>query len=345
MPGLNIPTGRKLVGANLVPNPAEPYTARLRIENMWADHWDWGGWIKPQLDLALGQLGMNCIRSIGAHWGIGGGRVSVSQYTSRLVQVAAYLKDRGAYFILAGDSIRQGYTEDSSVPIATQSARYASYLRELQAVGNLVGFDIVQEAPNLGGDGVPVGYYSTAYMRDMIAAIKAAGITIPLTYSTHEMFTDAGLNPVSGAPLWITGKAEPCGFDYIALHLYDFYRMDLSQGKYLDHFLTNYGNLEIIITETGKNQTVTSDAAVTDLNLAYRRGLSGHPRVRGVLQWAMADLENSSTYAVNGLASVQDGEWGIYDTNTTPGTFIPRAHLVALARRFTGGSVARCNRT
>lgn len=343
MPGLNIPAGRKLVGANLVPNPAAAFTSGRRFEGMWSTEWDWAGWIKPQLDLALGQLGSNVIRSIGGHWGIGAGRLDVAQYTSRLVQVASYLKDRGAYFILAGDSIRPSGTEDGTIPVATQSARYVAYLRELQALGNVAGFDIVQEADNIVGS-LPVGYYSTAYMRDMIAAIKAAGITIPLTYSTHEFFNEAGLNPSNSAALWITGKAEPCGFDYIDLHLYDFSRMDLSQGKYLDHFLLNYGSLEIIITETGKNQTVTSDAAVTDLNLAYRRGLSGHPRVRGVLQWAMADLENSSTFAAASLGSVQAGEWGIYDTNTTPGTFIPRPHLVALARRFTGGSVSACNR-
>lgn len=343
MPGLNIPAGRKLVGANLVPNPAAAFTTGRRFEGMWSTEWDWAGWIKPQIDLALGQLGFNCIRSIGGHWGIGAGRLDVAQYTSRLVQVASYLKDRGAYFLLAGDSIRPSGTEDGSVPVATQSARYVSYLRELEPLGNVAGFDIVQEADNIVGS-LPVGYYSTAYMRDMIQAIKAAGITIPLTYSTHEFFTEAGLNPANSATLWITGKAEPCGFDYIDLHLYDFFRMDSSQGKYLDHFLTNYGSLEIIVTETGKNRTVTDDAAVTDLSLAYRRGLSGHPRVRGVLQWAMADLENSSTYVAAGLGSVQAGEWGIYDTNTTPGTFIPRPHLVALARRFTGGSVSACNR-
>ena len=343
MPGLNIPAGRKLVGANLVPNPAAAFTTGRRFEGMWSTEWDWAGWIKPQIDLALGQLGFNCIRSIGGHWGIGAGRINVAQYTSRLVQVASYLKDRGAYFILAGDSIRQNGTEDGSIPVATQSARYASYLRELQAVGNVPGFDIVQEADGVNG----AGYYSTAYTRDMIAAIKAAGITLPLTYSVHEFFTEAGLSPNnSNLPLWITGKAEPCGFDYIDLHLYDFFRMDQSQGKYLDHFLTNYGSLEIIVTETGKNRTVTDDAAVTDLSLAYRRGLSGHPRVRGVLQWAMADLENAASAAAQDPpVAANTGEWGIYDTNTTPGTFIPRPHLVALARRFTGGSVSACNRT
>lgn len=345
MPGLNIPAGRKLVGANLVPNPAAAFTSGRRFEGMWTTEWDWSGWIKPQIDMALGQLGFNCIRSLGAHWGIGAGRVNSAQYTTRLVQVAQYLADRGAYFYLAGDSIRVGSTEDSSVTVATQAPRYAAYLRELQAVGNLAGFDICNEADNVAA-GIATGYWSTAYMRDLIAAIKAQGITIPLTYSTHEMFDAAGLNITSPYPaLWITGKAEPCGFDYIDLHLYDFFRMDLSQGKYLDHFLTNYGSLEIVITETGKNNSVAADTAVTDLNLVYRRGLCGHPRVRGVLQWAMADLENASTYAAAGLGSAAAGEWGIYDTNTTPGTFIPRKHLVEVARRFTGGSVARCNRT
>lgn len=319
-----INTTQKLIGANLVPDPRRSVGVR-RFEGMWSDVWDWDGWIKPQIDYLVGDCGCNVIRSIGGVYGISGGRVDAGQYRDRQLQIANYLLSKGAYWYPCGDSARPD--TDYVTTASVMAAIYVSHLLPLQAVGNVIGFDILNEG-NFGS-------FSKSYYTTLIAAIKAAGVTIPLTISTGEALT------ATAGATWINDKVEL--MDFVDIHNYTFPMVVTS----LDYFLLGFPDKDLIIGEVGKNTTALSatgggdgGSVVNDLQGVYKIALSGHPRVRGVLQWACADLEN--TASAGGDPSF--GEWGVYDTNTTPGRFISKRHKVDLIRRFTHGSVALCGK-
>ena len=323
MPGINIPAGKRVIGGNLIHNPhaaSQPINSR-RFEYLF-EQWNWDGFIRPQIDYMIGDLGMNCLRIIGAHWGVSSGRLNAAQYTARMVQIAEYLASKGCYWYPGGDSAR---TEaDYSTPAAQQALLYAAYLKPLQQIGNSIGFDIVQE-----GD---TGSFTYQYMSDVIAGIKAAGVTMPLTYSTSEAITASGAT-------WLNSRMAL--FDYLDLHIYNF----TANPDYIDYYLLN-STKEIIVGETGKNQkALTSEGGgspgevVADLARIYRIGLSGHPRVRGILHWCGGDQDTATSFPSDPASR----QFGAYDTNTSPGTWIARPHLTQFLRRQTGGSVYRCN--
>lgn len=310
---LNIPDGVKLIGANLVPNPNISYTANRRFEGLWSSEWDWTGWVKPQIDYLLGDCGCNCIRSIGGHWGISAGRIDAATYKARQMQVAEYLHSKGAYYYPCGDSIR--VDADNTTTADVHAGLMSDYLLALQGVGNVIGFDLINEA---NGN----AYFSVATLRSMIAGIKARGVSLPLTISTAETLTGSGAT-------WINSIYD--AFDFLDCHVYTFPHA----ATYHDYFLLN-SDKDIIVGEVGTNTTAltatgggTEVEQLGNIGPVYSLALGGHPRLRGVLMWACADLETA-----------QSGEWGVYDTNSTPGTFKARSHKVNLLRRKTRGSTA-----
>lgn len=310
---LIIPDNVKLIGANLVPNPNISYTTNRRFEGMWSSEWDWAGWIKPQIDYLVGDCGCNCIRSIGAHWGVSAGRVSAATYKAHQLQVAEYLHAKGAYYYPCGDSIRND--TDNVTTANAHAVMMSDYLLSLQPVGNVIGFDVINEA---NGN----TYFSETYLRNMITAIKASGVTLPITISTSEVITGSGAT-------WINSIHD--AFDFIDYHVYAFPHV----ATYHDYFLSNTVK-DILVGEVGTNTTaLTSTGGGTEveqlanLGPVYSLALGGHPRLRGVLMWACADLEIA-----------QSGEWGVYNTNSTPGVFKARDHKVSFLRRKTRGSSA-----
>ena len=154
---------------------------------------------------------------------------------------------------------------------------------------------------------------------------------LPVTCSSSLAVTSSGED-------WM--NANMGAFDYLDFHIYTF----PTTASYLDYYLLNTDK-DILIGETGKNQTSSAatgggsaDTAVSDLSTVYALGLGGHPRLRGVLHWSVADQRSAIQWPTE--SDLQKWEYGIFDTNTTPNKFAPRKHKVDLLRRYTRGSAA-----
>lgn len=331
--GLNIPPGQKLIGNNLALNARETAGVGIgRYEAIWnGTGWDWDGWIRPQLDYIIGDLGCNVVRSLGCHWGLTQGRVEMTSFLNRLVQVAGYLKDRGAYFYFNGDSHRvPAFTDgnEATRPIAETAPLYVTYLKELEQVGNSIGFDFMNEADSNGSG----AYFQYAYMRDMIAFVKDAGVVLPLTYSVNGPTLTSGNS-------FINSNAVGCQFDFLDFHDYRY--------PYNLNFYANQ-DWDILVGETGVN----SGAGVFDTNkgggpsiagprmeAVYKMAMQTNPRIRGILHWAIGDQQS---VAVHGVGAE---EFGVYNTNAAGrlDQFVAREYLTRIIKSYTKGSIKHTN--
>ncbi len=335
--GLNIPAGRKLIGNNLALNARHPWNAAGlpfagRYELLWGAGWDWDGWIRPQLDYLMGDLGCNCIRSLGGHWAIMQGRLSLLEYTTHLVQIASYLKDHGAYFYLTGDSHRAAFSAgDGEVerPITDTGPVYVAYLSELEDIGNSIGFDFMNEADNSGSG----GYFRGFYQRDLIAFVKNAGVTLPVTYSVNGPCLTSGNS-------FINANAVMNNWDYLDFHDYRY--------PYNLNFYTDKG-WQMLIGETGINSAPTAPSndkgggptfSTPRMLDVYKLALQTHPNIRGILHWAVGDQTNVGD--PNGLPHEA---FGVYNTNDTRGLdkFYGREDLIRIIKSYTRGSLKHTN--
>ena len=323
--GLNIPPGRKLIGGNLALNTRETAGAGVgRYEAMWGlGGFNWDGWIRPQLDYLVGDLGCNVIRSLGCHWGLVQGRIELSTVLSRYVQVASYLADRGAYFYPNGDSHRDPvWTNggEGTRPISETAPTHIAVLSELDQIGNIVGYDFLNEADANGG-----GYrMQPNYVRDLIAAVKDGGVTVPLTFSVNGPFLTTGNS-------FINACAAYAEFDFLDVH-------DYSYAKNLNF----YGDKgwDIIVGETGVNSASGAPSndkgggptfAAPRMQEVYSL-MDRQPAVRGVIHWAMGDQESTQ-------------EFGVYNTNTSGrlDQFVDRPWISRVIKSRTRGSIKYTN--
>lgn len=110
----------------------------------------------------------------------------------------------------------------------------------------------------------------------------------------------------------------------------------------LDAWLLNTEK-DVLIGTTYKNQKATAGdgggspaTVVADLKTVYGIAYSGHPRVRGILQWAAADYGNDALFP----ADPDHYKWGLFDTSTVSGVFNARQHKTNQIISYTRGSIA-----
>lgn len=312
---LNFPQQGKINGTWIVGNPnAVGASLGVHFQDLWR-LWDWDNWVKPQIDYALA-LGCNLFGAIGDVYGVANGTITRAAYRDMQMQLAGYLLSKGAYYLPCCANVC------SYVDYGLSAAAYADvcldYLLPLQALGNSVGVYVIDE-PYFGS-------FADGYIGECSRLIKAGGCTLPRT---------VGLGDDSWARTFITANLDQ--IDFFSIHIFTY----PCANTYLDYYLTTYPSMDVLIGSTGKNQTASAgtgggDAStvVNDLRGVYNLAYSGHPRIRGVMQWS------SGAYASTAIiADPTSKDHGLFDTNTTPGMFIARQHKTQQISRYSRGSV------
>lgn len=124
-----------LRGANLTLKTTHTGYADLFAE------WDWAGWIKFQVDLAV-SAGCNCVRLIGDVAGVYAGTFSAATYRSRWRQLIDYCASLGVYVYVAGGGVSQfgSMTQADIIAVLVELAA------ELDGDSTVVAFDVIQES-------------------------------------------------------------------------------------------------------------------------------------------------------------------------------------------------------
>jgi hypothetical protein len=304
--------GNRLWGANIVPKAAN--IAADSGRQSWAQmilNWDWSGWVKPQIDSIVGNgVGANAIRMIGAQWGVVQGFYTQDFYDAKMLQVVDYCASLGVYFCAVGGDFSyylgggvRTYTLDQA------AASMAITMRQMQRRPNVVTLDVIQEVNNSS--------LTLTELQQFIAALKASGITLPMTYSWADQ-PGATVDPTLGNATYTT-IAPSC--DFLEFHPY-FVSPVLGQYGY---YRTNFPTRDILIGECGRSQADGAALIEQDLMLALRIGDQPDQAYCGTLIWACADQSVTNT-----------DQWGLYDA-----TFVPRQYALNCLRRYTGGSLAK----
>lgn len=270
----------RLRGANVT---IKPTTTSPGWRKLWGAEWDYS-WVKGQIDQAV-SVGANCIRIIGAVNGIVGGHYTRATYHARVAQVIEYCQSLGLgyYLVGAGDyeTTRTQATLDELIAVGLMAQEY----------GNVIAYDVFQEWNvwlNQTTDGSASAI--TAMLADLRAwatAIRQAGVTLPLTYSSN---TTGG----------VTEVAQFC--DYADFHVYN---------PVTDTTLDSVaGGKEFIIGEFGANVSVGQAAQETRYN-EVKSLVTARTFIRGAFQWAITDQ------------SASDAEkYGMFDANGVERTYI-----------------------
>lgn len=279
---------------------------------MWSE-WDWNGWIKPQIDLMIGNgVGTNAIRCQGAAYAVQNGTINMSQYLGRWSQLIEYCAQYGVYVYPCGCTLDSDTNID--LPAEQMGAVFAEIFRHHQQYANVVGIDVIQETENWGA---PTWTTTIAKLGALAQAIKAHGVTLPLTFSSSE-FVDSGFP-------WVL-EAMPY-LDYIDLHCY-YHDVPVEA---LNALLQVAPDKDIVVGEVGAEASwVSASEQVRVIRDVLRMANSGHPNVRGGFLWCSTDPANPAV--ITGKA------WGQYDY-----TLSPRQDRLNLLRRFTGGSISKCS--
>lgn len=308
------PKGGKLNGAWIVANrnAAEVAPTGYKHQYMWK-YWDWEGWMRPNIDYIMGDLGCNVVATPADIWGIPMGAYSSAEYIARQVQVAEYVKSKGGYYYANGTSLAPPYATDYlGMPAETFAGYLAPVLKSLDAVGNVIGCNVIDE-------GHIMDMFSTVWYRAMMAGLKGAGVQMPLTCSV-ALDAGAGANPAT----WLANRID--SMDFLAIHFFVYPILQTA----LDTYLTTTTK-DILIGSCGMDLNTTGSPFVSNLEGVYKLAYSGNPRIKGILQWSIGDFGASGENADN---------WGLFDTNATPGKFLARRYKVDQIRKYTRGSVA-----
>lgn len=128
------PDGSAIRGANLTVE-AGPW------EWLW-DEWDWDGWIKPQIDLAV-DAGANCVRIIGDVVGVWRGTFTLATYRARWRQFIDYAASVGLNTYACGgdhhEPVAEAMTQEEIRDVLVGLAE------EIDGDSNVIGFDVIQE--------------------------------------------------------------------------------------------------------------------------------------------------------------------------------------------------------
>jgi hypothetical protein len=315
MPGLRLPAGTKLIGANIIPKAADvAIDGGLQAWSQLLINWDWSGWVKPQIDALVGnRIGVNCIRMIGCNGGVLIGRFSQQYYDTRILQVARYCADLGVYFYACG-----GDNSNNTVPWGSASSNsamadsFAQTFLQLQALPNVIGVDLIQETNNSN--------YGVANAFAMAQLVKARGVTLPIAIST----SGEAISSASGGSR--VNAAAQAGFDFLDVHLYTSFQGTGPVPANLFAYLRQaFPNKEVLIGEFGTSQGGDGPFEQSFGTDVLRLATSGDPMLKGALVWACSDQ-----------GTLNGDRWGVYND-----TFAIRQTKANLLRRFTGGSASR----
>jgi hypothetical protein len=159
---------------------------------------------------------------------------------------------------------------------------------------------------------------------------RLVGSAFPLTCSASMLNTALNVPfPSVDAPgeAWYLSPTWGRVADYVdffSVHLYD----RLLDNSWFNQFTSAYPGHDIIIGEFGRalQQGVASQQSYYDRYMGM--GDAPIPQVRGALQWAGFDQ-----------SVTDDGQrWGVYSD-----TFVPHPWMLEVMKKYTLGSVARCN--
>lgn len=321
MPGLRIPTGVKIIGSNLVPSwqnmqdggsvPGSGADGQFgwtkQIQN-----WDWTGSIKPQIDYLVGNgVGCNTIRFSTQVQGVSGGLFTAQKFDDCVMQVANYCAQLGVYLYYSPSRYDNASLLSRTIPQLVDE--FLPTILKLQQLPNVIGVDLLQEA-NFAVDG---GAITVQKLLDWFYAMKAAGVTLPMTYSQGG----TGVTAAAGAPFINSVAAH---MDVLDVHCYT-----SVQDNQFEYLLKNFPGKEIVIGEFGFPQSQSVDVRRDNMRNVLSLGNSGNPLIRGSILWGCYAQDTTAT-----------NDWGAYD-----GSFNPRLERLEILRRFTGGAVSTSLKT
>lgn len=271
------PRVRPVKGVNIHPKAVDFSGSNGSVwSNMWTT-WDWTGWIKKSVDLAVAQ-GANAIRCIGSYDAVAGGYLTQATYLTRQTQLAAYCQSSGVrYYPCAGQ-----LTQVAGAGASTLTTQAVALANALAPYGDTVlGLDLANEA---SGTWLSSSRAATlTYLTATAAAIRAAGSTIPVTAS---MNTDQA-NVDSLADF---AKAV----DFFDFHLYD---RPLPANRLMPMAIRS--RRPFLVGEYGLSRTANSAAVVADQHAQVQAVTAATPRCLGAFLWAAID-----------------NDFGLYDEST-----------------------------
>lgn len=329
---MNFPSSLKIFGCNIASK--QSYGIGTNYGNAWValwNAWDWTGWIKPQIDFAVGECGCNCIRLIGSLEGVFAGTFSQSTYNTNWKQLIDYCSGLGVYTYFTGGWFPQvsaasgSYAAGAGQSMTDQNIADGinNTLSSFGAARNkwIIGVDAMQEqnAWGLVGQANPDTRTISIYNK-----IKAGGTGLPVTFSTYDVWTNA-----SPGRSWVTSISS--AIDYLDFHFYSMSGYNQNNpiaASDFNYWRTTYSSLDIIAGEFGDPQSNTYDQTSSFCESVLTGFNQGDAKVRGALIWASTDGNN-----------VTSDEWGLTDVTFAQN----RLQRTRLMRQFTGGYVAKAN--
>jgi len=283
-----------LIGGNIVPTPAQcsPAPHYPGWAEMWAGIVNGDGtldWVTDQIDALRGpDTRGNAVRIIGCAGGIRQGFYTRAQYISAWQTVSDYCRSVGVIIYAALSSgwhdFGVGCDAPPLFPTAADDDDITAVAVALSRMGNIVGFDVVQEyRANLPGTSTILD--AQAVLIPIFAAIRAAGVSLPLTAS----------NPVFNASNWVdyNVNTESAFVDFIDRHVYypagtQPIATDISQMYSLidTRIPVLIGEVGIAASASGADRTAAFNAVSTLLKGG---------RVVGAFAWAIGDQDTVTT--------------------------------------------------
>lgn len=279
----------KLKGANITLKPGYgPDPRYYWAELIWGNAWDWTGWIKWQVDLAVAS-GCNAIRLMGGTDGVAHGMYTRSTYFAQVQQLIEYCASLGLYYYatVAGD-----YGTPRNQAMLEETVAFCQFV---QTFPNVIAIDMFNEydkwmdwLASQEPDGVLTQEQRVIFKSDLIGwinAVRAAGVRLPLTVST-------GAGSLSyHAQSWQFYFRD--FVDFIDPHQYGgTAAISVSPVASL--------RLPILCGEFGASMDHTIQHRTNRYN--QMKAFAALPEVVGVFQWAITDQSTSAS-----------DKWGLYD--------------------------------
>lgn len=278
-----IAAAHKLIGGNIVPTVAEVDIGAAGWKQLHVD-WDDGGWdwVERQVDTAVGQCGVNCIRMIGDYIGVHDGTFTQATYNSHWVQLldkCAAFSPKVYVYVCCGDQ-----NQISGISNSALIANASSLLEALAAYDNVPAADLISEMNANGSASIANAVYT---------GVKS-NTSLSLTLSNTQKVTD---NDGSGWQASIT-------VDHYDFHLY---KMNgYGDVPLVASDLNAWQGKPIILGEFGSPKSDTKDQNASFINSLWQL-IKRDARLAGGCLWALQDqsVSSSSEY---GLA---DADWNL----------------------------------
>lgn len=245
--------------------------------------WDWGSWLKPQIDDAA-KVG-NVVRLFGNTLCIGQGNVTIPVYLSRWRQFLDYCAGLDLLvYPVGGDLGHWGVSDAQAADI------YGEWAGVLKGYRNVIGVDVSNEAiGSIGGDASRLALVSN------LGSIVRAGSGLPVTHSMP--LTDPNWWTWDGGTTFPI-RALMDESDFLDYHIY----VDATPAQVAQVFGTEWGaGKQMIVGEFGVNETSTERTARYQqiANIVRSR-----PDIVGALAWSCYDI-----------STTPDWQFGLYDSS------------------------------